>query len=121
VQRHDLSAKPAARANNEKKKHMAMHAHSTQSHTKQAPCLWQIMNLYQRHSLQPKPASKAARQVCLSASTAKLQRLIVGKNIAALHVLQRQTAAAHNAAQGVFGNQHRQASFFGQQAVQVTQ
>jgi hypothetical protein len=39
----------------------------------------------------------------------------------ALHALQRHAAAAHHAGQRVFGHQHGQAGFFGQQAVQVAQ
>ena len=38
-----------------------------------------------------------------------------------VHALQRDAATAHHAGQRVFGHQHRQAGFFGQQTVQVAQ
>jgi hypothetical protein len=48
--------------------------------------------------------------------------LIRGEDRAqAFHALQRHAAAAHHAGQRVFGHQHRQAGFLGQQAVQVAQ
>ena len=48
--------------------------------------------------------------------------LLAGKNAAqAIHALQRNAAAAHHAGQGVFGYQHGQAGFLGQQAIQVAQ
>jgi hypothetical protein len=48
--------------------------------------------------------------------------LLAGENAAQLvHSLQRHAAPTGHAGQRVFGHQHRQTGFFGQQAVQVAQ
>jgi hypothetical protein len=51
-----------------------------------------------------------------------LRGRLAGKNGAqAFHLFQRDAAASYHTGQRVFGHQHRQAGFFGQQTVQVTQ
>ena len=47
---------------------------------------------------------------------------IVGKEtVEFVHVFEGHARAAHNAGQRVFGNEHRETGFFGEQTVQVAQ
>ncbi len=64
----------------------------------------------------------APREDRRSKNRRKKRRLLRRENGAQpIHALQRHAAAARHAGQRVFGHQHRQAGFFGQQAVEVAQ